>query len=163
PVPARFRHPRDVERHPAARTARRAPRPGVPGRRTPCPGLVPRPAPLQEGVMTGDRTGSNRPRPSAKGRHMLDVRALRKVYEGHARHVEGALVLPCSLVGDELVCVAGPVGCGKTPLLKCAAGLLAPPTGEVLLRAPCVAGLPPGTAVVFEEFGRRLFAWMRVR
>ncbi|MFC9547577.1 ABC transporter ATP-binding protein [Streptomyces sp. NPDC056956] len=94
---------------------------------------------------------------------MLDVRALRKVYEGHGRHVEAVRDLTFSLDAGELVCVVGPSGCGKTTLLKCVAGLLAPTSGEVLLRGQRVTGPPPGTAVVFQEYGRSLFPWMRVR
>ncbi|MBD9731618.1 ABC transporter ATP-binding protein [Streptomyces sp. H28] len=94
---------------------------------------------------------------------MLDVRALRKVYEGHGRHVEAVRDLTFSLDAGELVCVVGPSGCGKTTLLKCVAGLLAPTSGEVLLRGQRVTGPPPGMAVVFQEYGRSLFPWMRVR
>ncbi|MFF8586311.1 ABC transporter ATP-binding protein [Streptomyces althioticus] len=94
---------------------------------------------------------------------MLDVRALRKVYEGHGRHVEAVRDLTFSLDAGELVCVVGPSGCGKTTLLKCVAGLLEPTSGEVVLRGQRVTGPPPGMAVVFQEYGRSLFPWMRVR
>lgn len=88
---------------------------------------------------------------------MLDVRALRKVYEGHGRHVEAVHDLTFSLDAGELVCVVGPSGCGKTTLLKCVAGLLEPTSGEVVLRGQRVTGPPPGMAVVFQEYGRSLF------
>ncbi|MFH9330268.1 ABC transporter ATP-binding protein [Streptomyces althioticus] len=94
---------------------------------------------------------------------MLDVMALRKVYEGHGRNVEAVRDLTFSLDAGELVCVVGPSGCGKTTLLKCVAGLLEPTSGEVVLRGRRVTGPPPGMAVVFQEYGRSLFPWMRVR
>ncbi|HCA88137.1 MAG TPA: ABC transporter, partial [Streptomyces sp.] len=94
---------------------------------------------------------------------MLDVRGLRKVYEGHGRRVEAVRDLTFSLEAGELVCLVGPSGCGKTTLLKCIAGLLAPTGGDVLLQGGPVTGPPPGMAVVFQEYGRSLFPWMSVR
>jgi NitT/TauT family transport system ATP-binding protein len=100
---------------------------------------------------------------AGKGQHMLDVRGLRKVYEGHGRHVEAVRDLTFSLDAGELVCLVGPSGCGKTTLLKCIAGLLEPTSGEVLLQGDRITGPPPGMAVVFQEYGRSLFPWLRVR
>ncbi|WP_078618158.1 MULTISPECIES: ABC transporter ATP-binding protein [unclassified Streptomyces] len=93
---------------------------------------------------------------------MLDVRGLRKVYEGSGRRVEAVRDLTFTVAAGELVCVVGPSGCGKTTLLKCVAGLLAPTGGEVLLEGRRVIGPPPGMAVVLQEYGRSLFPWMRV-
>ncbi|WP_238431388.1 ABC transporter ATP-binding protein [Streptomyces cavernae] len=94
---------------------------------------------------------------------MLDVRGLRKVYEGSGRRVEAVRDLTFTVDAGELVCLVGPSGCGKTTLLKCVAGLLSPTSGEVLLEGRRVSGPPPGMAVVFQEYGRSLFPWMRVR
>ena len=93
----------------------------------------------------------------------LEVRGLRKVYEGPGRSVEALADLTFSVEASELVCVLGPSGCGKTTLLRCVAGLLEPTAGEVLLEGARVAGPPPGMAVVFQEYGRSLFPWMTVR
>ncbi|MFD1662630.1 ABC transporter ATP-binding protein [Streptomyces caeni] len=94
---------------------------------------------------------------------MLDVRGLKKVYEGRERRIEAVRDLTFSLDSGDLVCLVGPSGCGKTTLLKCIAGLLAPTSGEVLLHGRPVTGPPPGMAVVFQEYGRSLFPWMSVR
>jgi NitT/TauT family transport system ATP-binding protein len=94
---------------------------------------------------------------------LLDVSGLRKVYEGSGRRVEAVRDLTFTVDGGELVCLVGPSGCGKTTLLKCVAGLLEPTAGEVLLAGRPVDGPPPGMAVVFQEYGRSLFPWMRVR
>jgi NitT/TauT family transport system ATP-binding protein len=99
---------------------------------------------------------------TVKGRSMLDVRGLRKVYEGSGRTVEAVRDLTFSVAAGELVCLVGPSGCGKTTLLKCMSGLLAPTGGEVLLDGRRVTGPPPGMAFVFQEYGRSLFPWMRV-
>ncbi|MEV1022912.1 ABC transporter ATP-binding protein [Streptomyces sp. NPDC050264] len=93
---------------------------------------------------------------------MLEVKGLRKVYEGAGRQVEALRDLTFRVAEGELVCVVGPSGCGKTTLLKCVAGLLRPTEGAVTLGGSAVAGPRPGLAVVFQEYGRSLFPWMRV-
>ncbi len=114
--------------------------------------LVPRPARRhQEAVVKHGKGGS-----------MLDVRGLRKVYEGSGRRVEAVRDLTFTVEAGELVCLVGPSGCGKTTLLKCMGGLLAPTSGEVTLGGRRVDGPPPGMAFVFQEYGRSLFPWMRV-
>jgi NitT/TauT family transport system ATP-binding protein len=94
---------------------------------------------------------------------MLDVRGIKKVYEGKARTVEAVRDLTFTLEAGELACLVGPSGCGKTTLLKIMSGLLEPTSGEVLLEGKRVDGPPPGMAVVFQEYGRSLFPWMTVR
>ncbi|MEU0106680.1 ABC transporter ATP-binding protein [Streptomyces sp. NPDC006129] len=93
---------------------------------------------------------------------MLDVHGLRKVYEGSGRRTEAVRDLTFTVEAGELVCLVGPSGCGKTTLLKCVGGLLAPTSGEVRIAGRRVDGPPPGTAFVFQEYGRSLFPWMRV-
>ena len=93
---------------------------------------------------------------------LLEVRHLRKIYEGHGRIVEAIGDLSFACAPGELVCIVGPSGAGKTTLLKCVAGLIAPTTGEVVLGDARVAGPPPGMAVVFQEYGRSLFPWLTV-
>ena len=94
---------------------------------------------------------------------MLDVHGLRKVYEGHGRHVEAISNISLHLDTGQFVCVVGPSGCGKTTLLRCIAGLLQPTDGEVRLAGAPVTGPTDGLAVVFQEYGRSLLPWMRVR
>ena len=56
-----------------------------------------------------------------------------------------------------------PPDAGKTTLLRCVAGLLAPTSGSVRVAGAPVTGPPPRMAVVFQEYGRSLFPWMTVR
>ncbi|RKR92453.1 NitT/TauT family transport system ATP-binding protein [Micromonospora pisi] len=105
-------------------------------------------------TMSQARTGSD---------VLLDVRGVRKVYDGRGRSVEAVRDLTFAVDRGELVCVVGPSGAGKTTLLRCIAGLLAPTGGQVVLEGTPVAGPPPGMAVVFQEYGRSLFPWMTVR
>lgn len=93
----------------------------------------------------------------------LDVRGLKKVYDGHGRSVEAVRDLTFSVARGELVCIVGPSGAGKTTLLRGIAGLLDLTGGEVVLDGAKVSGPPPGMAVVFQEYGRSLFPWLSVR
>jgi NitT/TauT family transport system ATP-binding protein len=90
----------------------------------------------------------------------LEVRRVRKVYDGHGRVVEAIGELSFACAAGELVCIVGPSGAGKTTLLKCVAGLLAPTSGEVVLGDARVTGPPAGMAVVFQDYGRSLFPWL---
>jgi len=94
---------------------------------------------------------------------VLEVRGLSKVYDGHGRRVEAIGELTFTVGDGRLVCVVGPSGCGKTTLLRCIAGLLPPTAGEIQVEGVKVTGPPPGLAVVFQEYGRSLFPWLRVR
>ncbi|MGO4193297.1 ABC transporter ATP-binding protein [Arthrobacter sp. YAF17] len=94
---------------------------------------------------------------------MLSVRGLKKVYQTDGGGVEAVRDLTFDLRAGELACLVGPSGSGKTTLLKCISGLMAPTEGEVLLNGNRVSGPPKKMAVVFQEYGRSLFPWMRVR
>ena len=94
---------------------------------------------------------------------MLSVRSLKKVYQTDGGDVEAVRNLTFDLRAGELACLVGPSGSGKTTLLKCISGLMAPTEGEVLLDGKRVSGPPKKMAVVFQEYGRSLFPWMRVR
>ena len=94
---------------------------------------------------------------------MLSVRGLKKVYQTDSGDVEAVRNLTFDLRAGELACLVGPSGAGKTTLLKCISGLMAPTEGEVLLDGKRVSGPPKNMAVVFQEYGRSLFPWMRVR
>jgi NitT/TauT family transport system ATP-binding protein len=93
---------------------------------------------------------------------VLEIRALRKVYDGHGRQVEALRDITFSVDDGQFVCVVGPSGCGKTTLLRCLGGLLAPTSGEARVAGEPVTGPPDGLAVVFQEYGRSLFPWMKV-
>jgi NitT/TauT family transport system ATP-binding protein len=93
---------------------------------------------------------------------MLEVSGLRKVYDGHGRRVEAIADLTFTADPGSFVCVVGPSGCGKTTLLRCIAGLLPPSSGTVRVEGRPVTGPPRGLAVVFQEYARSLFPWLRV-
>lgn len=94
---------------------------------------------------------------------MLSVRGLKKVYQTDGGEVEAVRSLNFDLRPGELACLVGPSGSGKTTLFKCISGLMSPTAGEVRLNGEPVVGPPKKMAVVFQEYGRSLFPWMRVR
>ena len=62
----------------------------------------------------------------------------------------------------ELAVIVGPSGSGKSTLLRAAAGLIAPSEGAVLFRGEVLDGVPDGLSMVFQDYGRSLFPWLRV-
>lgn len=93
---------------------------------------------------------------------LLSVRGLQKVYQTDAGPIEAVRNLTFDLGHNELVCLVGPSGSGKTTLLKCIAGLMGATSGQVRLDGQKVVGPPKKMAVVFQEYGRSLFPWLRV-
>ena len=62
----------------------------------------------------------------------------------------------------ELLSIVGPSGCGKTTLIKIIAGLMRPSAGSVELFGRPVDGVPESLSVVFQDYSRSLFPWLRV-
>jgi NitT/TauT family transport system ATP-binding protein len=58
--------------------------------------------------------------------------------------------------------IVGPSGCGKSTLLRIISGLDQPTSGEVQFEGERVTGVPEGLAMVFQDYSRSLFPWMRV-
>lgn len=97
------------------------------------------------------------------GEALLSIRNLKKVYHTDGGDIEAVRNLTFDLPKGELTCLVGPSGSGKTTLLKAISGLLEPTAGEVKLGGTLVTGPPKNMAVVFQEYGRSLYPWMRVR
>jgi NitT/TauT family transport system ATP-binding protein len=98
-----------------------------------------------------------------EGEALLTVRNLKKIYHTDGGDIEAVRNLTFDLPKGELTCLVGPSGSGKTTLLKAISGLLEPTAGEVKLAGNLVTGPPKNMAVVFQEYGRSLYPWMRVR
>jgi NitT/TauT family transport system ATP-binding protein len=111
--------------------------------------------------MPANETASGQRASSAEA--LLSVRGIKKIYQTGGGEVEAVRNLTFDLRPGELACLVGPSGSGKTTLLKIISGLLAPTEGEVLLDGKRITGPPKKMAVVFQEYGRSLFPWMRVR
>lgn len=63
----------------------------------------------------------------------------------------------------EFVSIVGPSGAGKTTLLRALAGLLKPTRGTVKIEDKPVLDVPDGLAMVFQDYGRSLLPWSKVR
>ncbi|BCJ68118.1 ABC transporter ATP-binding protein [Polymorphospora rubra] len=94
---------------------------------------------------------------------LLRIVDLRKSYRSRERTVDALTGITLSVRDGEFVAVVGPSGCGKTTLLKIVAGLLPASSGDVVLAGRRVMEPPPDLGVVFQEYGRSLFAWKTVR
>jgi NitT/TauT family transport system ATP-binding protein len=68
-----------------------------------------------------------------------------------------------SVAQGEFVSVVGPSGCGKTTLLRCLSGLMSPTSGAVTLRGAPVTSVPKDLTVVFQDYSRSLYPWLKVR
>jgi ABC-type nitrate/sulfonate/bicarbonate transport system ATPase subunit len=69
--------------------------------------------------------------------------------------------LSLEVADNEFVAVVGPVGCGKTTLVRLVAGFLAPTRGTVHCNGQPVRGPGPERGYVFQE--EAIFPWMTVR
>jgi NitT/TauT family transport system ATP-binding protein len=93
----------------------------------------------------------------------MDIRGLTKSFGqgASAKTVLGGIDL--TVRSGELLCIVGPSGAGKTTLLRCMSGLSQPTSGEVQINGVVVDGPPESLAVVFQDYSRSLFPWMKVR
>lgn len=90
---------------------------------------------------------------------MLAIEQFRHAYtNGHVVIAD----ITFAVRAGQIVSVVGPSGCGKTTLLKALAGLLTPLSGTIKFRGEVVRGVPPGLAMVFQEYGRSLLPWATV-
>ena len=91
------------------------------------------------------------------GTPFVEFRDVAFGYPGHAPVVKD---IDLALSPGEVHCLVGRSGCGKTTLLKLAAGLLTPSAGQVLLQGRRPAG---GAQVGFVFQAPTLLDWLKVR
>ncbi|HWL02929.1 MAG TPA: ABC transporter ATP-binding protein [Microbacteriaceae bacterium] len=70
--------------------------------------------------------------------------------------------LAFSVQPGEFVSIVGPSGAGKTTLLRTLAGLLKPSEGAVIVDGNRITGVPPGMAMVFQDYSRSLLPWLTI-
>ncbi len=107
--------------------------------------------------MNRDITGA-----TPMGDVLLSVQGVQKVYSTSAGQTEAVRDLTFDLGKGEFACLVGPSGSGKTTLLKVISGLMPATSGRVVLDGRVIDGPPRGMALVFQEYGRSLYPWMRV-
>lgn len=87
----------------------------------------------------------------------LDIQQAGFGYPGRAPVVDG---VDWRVPAGEIHCLLGRSGCGKTTLLKLAAGLLRPQSGRILLRGSALTA--PGPQLGFMFQAPTLLEWLRV-
>ena len=93
---------------------------------------------------------------------MLDVLELGHTYGAGQTAHKAIEEISFRVDQGEIVCIVGPSGCGKSTLLRTISGLIHPTKGEVKLHDKTVTGTPGDLAVVFQDYGRSLFPWLKV-
>jgi NitT/TauT family transport system ATP-binding protein len=93
---------------------------------------------------------------------MLDVLELGHTYGSGVTAHKAIDEVSFRVDSGEIVCIVGPSGCGKSTLLRTISGLIKPSSGEVKLHDKTVTGTPGDLAVVFQDYGRSLFPWLKV-
>ncbi|MET7608209.1 ABC transporter ATP-binding protein [Streptomyces avermitilis] len=93
---------------------------------------------------------------------MLEVSHLSKTYGSNADATPAVGDISFKVARSEFVCIVGPSGCGKTTLLKMLCGLLEPTSGEIVLSGRRVTEPPEEMALVFQDYSRSLYPWMKV-
>ena len=94
---------------------------------------------------------------------LLEVNGLHYRYADAGSTAPPALdEIAFSIDQGEFVAIVGPSGSGKTTLLRCIAGLQRPTGGEIRLGGRLVRDVPRELAIVFQDYGRSLFPWMKV-
>jgi NitT/TauT family transport system ATP-binding protein len=88
----------------------------------------------------------------------LVLEGISKVY-GQNRAIDD---ISATVPAGEVSVIVGPSGAGKTTLLRIISGLDTPTSGRVLFDGDPIKGVPEGLAMVFQDYSRSLFPWMRV-
>jgi NitT/TauT family transport system ATP-binding protein len=88
---------------------------------------------------------------------LLSLRGVRFAFPGWPATVAGA---DLEVEAGAFHCLVGRSGCGKTTLLKLAAGLLVPDAGDVVFRGRTQETTGPGIGFVFQS--PNLLEWLRV-
>src|SRR5579884_4191855 len=93
---------------------------------------------------------------------LLEMRGISQRYQTGAGEPGPAVLenISLDLRENEIVGLLGRSGCGKSSLLRIAAGLISPSAGEVHYLGKPVLGPADGIAMVFQSFA--LFPWLTV-
>ncbi len=91
----------------------------------------------------------------------VEIKAVEKLFDGASGPVRALDPVSLSIAQNEIVCVVGASGCGKTTLMNIVAGLEDATGGVVEVDGRPVAGPSPERGVIFQQYA--LFPWLTVR
>jgi taurine transport system ATP-binding protein len=91
---------------------------------------------------------------------VLDIQDLTVRYAGREGPIEALSHVQLAIADGEFIVALGASGCGKTTLLSCIAGFLAPSEGRITLNGRSVEGPGADRGVVFQKHA--LLPWLNV-
>ncbi|MFI9383500.1 ABC transporter ATP-binding protein [Kutzneria sp. NPDC052558] len=96
------------------------------------------------------------------GPAMIEVRGLGVAFQTRDNPHPILAGVDLTVRPTEFLSIVGSSGTGKTTLLRCIAGLQRPTTGQITVDGVPVTGPPSNLALIFQDYGRSLFPWLRV-
>ena len=91
----------------------------------------------------------------------IDIKGVEKVFGGVSGPARALDPVSLSIAENEIVCVVGASGCGKTTLMNIVAGLESATRGVVEVGGKAVTRPRPDRGVIFQQYA--LFPWLSVR
>jgi NitT/TauT family transport system ATP-binding protein len=91
----------------------------------------------------------------------IDIKGVEKIFTGASGPARALDPVSLSIAENEIVCVVGASGCGKTTLMNIVAGLEPATRGVVEVGGKAVTGPSPDRGVIFQQYA--LFPWLSVR
>lgn len=93
---------------------------------------------------------------------LLRVESVSHTYGSGEKAHNAIQGLSFEVMSESFTSIVGPSGAGKTTLLRILSGLMPQSEGRVTVNGQQVVGVPPGLAMVFQDYSRSLLPWLTV-
>jgi NitT/TauT family transport system ATP-binding protein len=91
---------------------------------------------------------------------LIQSKQVSKTFSTKKGHLEALRDFSLDIKRNEVVCVVGASGCGKSTFLNLVAGFLTPTAGRILLEDTEITNIEPRCSMIFQNYA--LFPWMSV-